>query len=211
MPARAHVRTGGGGFDTAFGGPARFRGFWELGFLPHEVPGWERVLTGHYRFGWWLDPKPKTIYIDDLEGLRAEQIRNDDVGWYFTMDQMVWKENEKPTDKQGLGVFARYGHAHGDVNLITDFWSLGASYRGLIPSRDADVLGFGVAQSILSGRYKRNVNSAADRETVYELYYAFQATPWCVISPNVQVITNPGGHDDGRDAVVAGMRFKIVF
>ena len=55
------------------------------------------------------------------------------------------------------------------------------------------------------------MNSLADRETVYELYYAIKVTPWCIITPDVQVITNPGGNNDTRDAPVGGVRFKIVF
>ena len=55
------------------------------------------------------------------------------------------------------------------------------------------------------------MNSLADRETVYELYYAIKVTPCCVITPDLQVITNPGGNKDARDALVGGLRFKIVF
>lgn len=73
------------------------------------------------------------------------------------------------------------------------------------------MLAFGVAQSILSSRYRRNVNSLADRETVYELYYAIKVTPWCIITPDVQAITNPGGNKDARDSRDARVRFKIVF
>ncbi len=203
---------GWGGFDTAFGGEDRFRAFWEFGVLPAKVPGWEKLLPGHYRFGWWLDSQPKTKFIDTLGGLRADQHRSGDVGFYFNFDQLVWKEN--PTDvkdKQGLGVFGRYGFAHGDVNRINHFWSAGAAYQGLVPSRDKDVLGFGVAQSILSKTYRHNVDSRADRETIYELYYAIHVTPWCVITPDVQVITNPGGSKDARDALVGGVRVKIAF
>lgn len=201
---------GFGGFDTAFGGEDRFRGLWEFGVLPHEIPGVD-LLPGHYRFGLWLDPQAKTKFINDLGGQLAPRARSDDVGWYLNVDQMVWKENDEPKDNQGLGLFARYGFAHPDVNMINHFWSAGASYQGLIPSRDEDVLGFGVAQSILSKTYRHNVNSLADRETVYEVYYAIQLTPWCVITPDVQVITNPGGDKDARDALVGGVRVKIAF
>ena len=141
----------------------------------------------------------------------AKRTRGDDVGLYLNFDQMVLKENDNPKDKQGLGVFGRYGFANGDVNKVNHFWSLGASYLGLVPTRDADVLGFGVAQSILSSQYRHNVNSLADRETVYELYYAIKVTPWLTVSPDLQVITNPGGNKDARDALMGGLRLKIVF
>jgi len=36
-------------------------------------------------------------------------------------------------------------------------------------------------------------------------------TPWCIISPDVQFITNPGGGKDGRDAIVGGIRVRVAF
>jgi len=206
-----HNRHGTGGFDTAFHGPAHFRGFWEFGVKPELLLPAGSWLPGNYRFGWWYDPKSKTVFRDDLGGLLAERTRSQDMGFYTSFDQVVWTESGNPNDKQGLGIFGRYGYAHGDVNRVEHFWSAGTAYRGLIPTRDADVLAFGVAQSILSDDYRREVNPLADRETVYELYYAIQVAPWLVISPDVQVITNPGGNQDARDAWVGGVRFKFVF
>ncbi|MBU0717554.1 MAG: carbohydrate porin [Planctomycetes bacterium] len=202
-----HTR-GTGGWDTAFHGEDRFRVFGEFGMLPDKLPeaSW---LPGHYRFGWWLDPKPKAVYFNDLGGLRAPQYRNTDMGFYCNFDQLLWKENDDPKDPQGLSMFARYGVAHRDVNQISHAWNIGGAYQGVIPERNADVLGFGVAQSILSSAYRSNVDSRADRETVYELFYTINLTPWCTITPDVQVITNPGGGKDARDALIGGIRVKI--
>lgn len=206
---RDYNRRGTGGWHSAFHDDAHFRGYWEIGFLPQHF--FDDALPGRYAVGWWYDGAPKPIFRDTLGGLRTTKLRNDDVGFYVNIEQMVLKENDDPKDKQGLGVFARYGYAHEEVNRISDFWSLGAAYEGLIPDRDKDVLGFGVAQSILSDTYKREVNRLADRETVYELYYAVAVTPWLTITPDMQVITNPGGNNDARDAWVGGLRIKLVF
>ena len=46
---------------------------------------------------------------------------------------------------------------------------------------------------------------------MYELYYAIKVTPWCIVTPDIQVITNPGGNKDARDAFVGGLRIKLVF
>ncbi len=205
-----HNRHGTGGFDTAFHGQDKFRAFAEFGLLPDKLPN-AGGLPGHYRFGCWLTPKPKTVIMEDLDGDPAIKRRSDDVGFYLNMDQLVWKENNDPKDKQGLGLFARYGFAHKDVNRLSHFWSVGASYKGLVPSRDKDTLGFGVAQTILSKQYRREIDTRADRETVYDLYYSIVLTPWCKISPDIQVVTNPGGNKDARDALVAGVRVQIDF
>ena len=204
-------RRGTGGFDTTFHGPARFLAYGELGILPAELPGAAGLWPGNYRFGVWYDPKPKPIFIDDLGGLRAEQQDNSSVGFYMNLDQMVWKESPSLDDEQGLGLFFKYGCAPQHVNLISHQWAAGAEYLGLIPSRDEDRLGFAVAQSILSGQHRRNINELDDRETVYELYYAYEITPWCTISPDVQFITNPGGEKDARDALVGGVRVTMSF
>jgi porin len=153
------------------------------------TPKWKSAkgpMPGNVRFGVWYDPTPKTKY----EDTGTAEVQSGDVGYYIGADQLVWKESATK-DTQGLGMFARYGHAHADRNRISDYWSVGASYKGLIPERDRDVTGLAVSQSILSDRYADERNSRADRETAYELYYAYEATPWCIISPHFQVITNP--------------------
>ncbi len=205
-------RRGTGGWRSGFHGEDRFRAFAEFGLLPHYMPCAEgSLLPGHYRFGLWLNPQGQTKFINDFGGRLRARSRSGDVGWYLSFDQMVWKENDAAKDKQGLGVFARYGFAHPDVNIVNHFWSAGLSYEGLIPERDGDVMGFGVAQSILSKTFRHNVNNLADRETVYDLYYKIDLTPWCKITPDLQWITHPSGQKSARDALTAGIRVEIVF
>jgi porin len=198
------------GFDTAFHDEDWFIGIWEFGFTPKwKTP--KGPLPGSYRFGWWYDPRVSTIYQDNLDGRLPDDQRGDDVGFYVGFDQMIFKENDNPDDTQGLGFFCRYGHAHRDINEISNYWSAGLSYKGLISGRDDDVLAFGVSQSILSSQYRHEINESADRETVYEAYYKLYVTPWLIITPDVQMITNPGGDKDDRDAFIAGVRLRVIF
>ncbi|NLX13499.1 MAG: carbohydrate porin [Phycisphaerales bacterium] len=198
------------GFDTGFHGPAHFVGNWEFGLSPKWRIG-DRTLPGNYRFGWWYNPRVRSVYMKTLDGALTQRYKSGDVGFYTSLDQLIFKENDNPSDKQGLGAFFRYGYAHGDINRINHFWSTGLQYQGLIPTRDEDLLGFGVAQSIASRQLRSEINSRTDRETVYELYYAFKVTPWCVITPDVQFITNPEANKDARDSVVGGVRIRIDF
>ncbi len=123
---------------------------------------------------------------------------------------MLYKEHPRDdVDDQGLGMFFRYGYANDQANEIEHFWSVGAQYLGLIPTRDEDVLGFGFAQGILS-RKLRNLEGG-DRESVYELYYAAQVLPWLAVTPDFQYIVNPGADKDGREAFVAGVRIQMSF
>lgn len=198
-------------FDTTFHEDARFIGMWEFGFTPKFASA-NGDLPGNYRFGWHYDPRPGQIFRDTHGGrVPANETRGDDIGFYLSFDQFLYKENDQPKDKQGLGAFLRYGYAHRDINAVSNFWSLGAQYQGLIPERDKDILAFGVAQSIMSDRLRDDLNNLADRETVYELYYKIQVTPWLALTPDVQIITHPGGNKTADNAIVGSIRAKITF
>jgi len=208
VAADAYMQQTRTGFDTTFHGAAEVNGIWEAVLTPRFSSA-HGDLPGNYRFGWWYSGRMKTRFIDDLGGLRAVQIDRGDQGGYLSFDQLVWKENAEAKDTQGIGLFLRYGFADRRFNKIQHFWSFGGQYEGILPGRDRDVLAFGVAQSILSSQYRHNVDARADRETVYELYYRIQVTPWCEITPDIQFITHPGGLKDARDALVGGVRVLI--
>ncbi|MHC4444979.1 MAG: carbohydrate porin [Planctomycetota bacterium] len=199
----ANARRTRTGFDTAFHDKPGYIGYWELGCIPK----WQTVkgpMPGKYRIGFWYDATRKSVF-------RNDRTRSGDLGIYVGLDQMIYKENDDPSDSQGLGAFARYGHASRDVNEISDYWQVGASYQGLVPGLDQDVSGFSVSQSILSREVRDHVNKNADQETVYEWYYRWIVAPWLNISPNLQIITNPGGDKGDRNALVGGLRVQIIF
>jgi porin len=195
---------------STFHGEANFIGLWELNFRP-KLASKNGDLPGNYAFGWWYDGRTKSRFINDLGGALAPRKKSGHAGWYLTFDQLLWKENDQPECKQGLGAFLRYGFAHPEYNRVSHFWSVGAQYQGLLPSRDKDVLAFGVAQSIMSKTLRHNLDSRMDRETVYELYYAYHLTCWCVITPDLQFVVNPGGSKDARDSIIGGVRVRIAF
>ncbi len=200
------------GFDSnqAFHDQANYIGIWELNLRP-KFSSANGDLPGNYAIGWWYDGRERARFIDTLGGRLSGSSKRGHTGWYLTFDQLLLKENGEPKDKQGLGAFFRYGFAHPEYNGINHFWSVGAQYQGLIPSRDKDVLALGVAQSIMSKTLRHNINSRTDRETIYELYYAYHLACWCVITPDLQIITNPGGGKDARDSIIGGVRVKISF
>ncbi|HOA72098.1 MAG TPA: carbohydrate porin [Phycisphaerae bacterium] len=198
------------GFRTTFHGADYFFGAMELGLTPVWEVGGAR-LPGAYRFILWYDPQSKEVFFDDRDGRRRRvPHKRDDTGFVFNMDQLVYKENPGTEDTQGLGVFARYGYAPEDANLIEHFWSLGAQYQGLLPGRDNDVLAFGFAQGILSDRF-RAVEKQGGRESVYEIYYNAAVLPWLNITPDFQYIMDTGGDRSGRDAFVVGVRVVVAF
>src|SRR5262249_7373232 len=104
-------------------------------------------LPGTYKAGAFYDTKP----FPDLSEGRA---RHGDYGVYAIADQMLWREpgraEGEPEDAQGFGVFARASWVPEDRNFVHDDFEFGASYTGLIPRRDHDVVGFGAMQTKVS-------------------------------------------------------------
>ena len=187
------------GFRTAMHGADDFFSILEAGVTP-QISSNNGPLQGAYRVGVWYDPQPK----DRHDGSGA---RRDDVGFYVSLEQAVLRESAEEEDSQGLGVFARYGCADSDVNEVKTFWSVGAQYQGLIPSRDEDVAGVGVAQ----GRLVESAGFTRPHETVMEVYYNAAITPWLSVSPSLQYVVNSGGDRDVDDATVVGIRAQMAF
>ena len=189
------------GFRTAFGGEDYFFSIFETGVAPW-LDSAKGPLHGIYRIGLWNDPQPKA----NSDGTKSSR---DDVGFYLSCDQVVAKENSDLEDSQGLGAFFRYGYAPSKRNDITNFWSFGFQYQGLIDGRDNDVSGVGFAQGIFSDSADSTYTD--DYENAVELYYNAQVTGWLNISPSIQYITNPGGNKAVSDAIVLGLRVQMTF
>ncbi len=199
------------GFNTAFHDESYFFYIFEFGFVPKFDILSSKNCKGAYRFGIWYDPQPKEKYFNDLGGRLAAKYRTDDVGFYISFDQMIYRENNE--DEQGLAVFCRYGFAPGDVNEIEHFWSIGGQYKGLIKGRDEDVLGLGIAQGLISNELGYYRGEHPERETVVELYYNIKVAEWINVSPDIQYIFNPGGRgeDSGSDCLLLGIRVQMTF
>lgn len=202
------------GLNTAFHGRSDFFGAFEAALRPKF--GGRR---GNYRFLLWYDPRPKARWRSDpslipvfnFAGPRPPLInwsrgqtpnfQRGDMGFTLSFDQEL-------TDR--LGVFFRYGLAAEAVSTFRHFWSLGGQLEGLIPGRQADLVGIGVAQGIIS-REARKYGGFSDQETVFECYYRIQLTSWLHVTPDIQVVLNPGANRGAHPAVVFGVRAQMNF
>jgi porin len=158
------------------------------------------ALPGNYRVGMWIDGQDKARLSNDKN-------YRDDIGVYTSCDQVLYKENGDPEDTQGLAAFLRYGWASSKYNEITKFFSAGVQYQGLVHSRDDDVVGLGFAH----GTFSNDSSYTDDYESVWEVYYNAQITPWLAAGPSLQYISNPGGESASKDAVVVGFRAAVTF
>ena len=188
------------GFRSTFHGSDHFFYIFETG-VESQLPSSNGPMHGVYRIGVWNDPRPKA-HSDSSDEYR------DDVGFYVNFDQMLTRE-DADDDSQGLGLFGRYGYAPGRTNDITDFWSVGLQYRGLIEGRDHDVLGLGFGQGFLSDG--ASATYSADYESAAEIYYNIAVNERIHISPGIQYVTHPGGSDRINDVAVFGIRLQMTF
>lgn len=133
--------------------------------------------------------------------------RNDTHGFYVNWEQELWKEHpDDEEDEQGIGLFAQYGWAEEEVIEAKQYFGLGFSWTGAIPSRDEDMLGLGVFHTDFSDQ----AGFGKANETTIELFYRAQIAPWASVKPDLQYIFNPGGSTNG-DAFVLGLRTEISF
>jgi len=89
---------------------------------------------------------------------------------------MLYKENDDPEDSKGLGTLFRYGYAAARKNDITNFFSAGFQYQGLLDGQDDDVLGAAFAHGFFGDTAASSYQQ--DYENALEVYYNAQVTPW---------------------------------
>ena len=196
------------GFDTAFDDFKSLMAYGEAGYNV-DWQGEQGPLPGKYRLGLFYDPRQKAVFGQTNPTTGLSRYERGDVGFYFSFDQMLYREG--PLDSQGLGLFFRYGYREPEVNRISHFWSTGFQYQGPVPGRDKDRIGFAVYSVHASNWYRTRVNSDFSRETGFEWYYNAQLTPCLALSPDLQLIDNPGGLKSARTALVFGLRGRITF
>jgi len=220
------------GFNTAFHGRD-----WLTVFQEYEFTLKPFGKIGHQRFGWFWTSRdfaelsgpgriqfPRTIGRSLIRrrlvprgarvlrlGKQAYSFTDPDTsadtwGFYYNFDQYLFTEADDP--EQGVGVFGRFGFG-GEPNVFEQFYSIGLGGKGSIPERDRDTWGIGY--------YHANINNdiasilGLHSEQGAEVFYNIEITPWLHITPDLQVIVDPGGSDKNDVAVVYGFRAQISF
>ncbi len=99
------------------------------------------------------------------------------------------------------------------MHRLSLYYGGGLVYRGLIPGRNEDEIGVGVAAA-LNGSHFRRAQQRAETpvdhaEITLEMSYAINVRPEIVIQPDVQYIINPGTDPGVRNALVIGARLQL--
>jgi porin len=159
-------------------------------------------LPGNYRLGVFRDGRRREV-------LGEGRSRRGHWGVYASFDQMVLRE--AADGSQGLGLFLRLARVDEDVSPAAWSWAAGLQYEGPWPGRDEDALGLGAYQAIASDALRAAARPARSRETGVELYYRIAVRPWLHVTPDLQVIFDPGFSGNGSNAVLATLRFRLAF
>ena len=189
--------------------------------------------NGTYRLGTWynserfrdlrLDANGNSLASPASNG-RA-RLHNGDYTIYVNVDQPVLINDDEHTR---LSVFARAGVVPSDRNLIDVYADGGLTYNGPFGRAD-DRVGLGLAFARVSSaargfdadvaRFTGQFHPIRSGETLLELTYQIQLTPWWQLQPDFQYVFNPGGGIPNPiapsrkigDAAVLGMRTAITF
>jgi porin len=189
----------------------------ELIFRTNQRAG-ANGLPGEFKIGGWFDTAPDPD---------ASNTQPWNYGLYFIADQMLYrvpqpasvsviansaKQTTAPslTDK-GLGIFAYIGLAPRNSSVINFYVDGGLNYKGLIPTRDNDVLGVGFAYGHLNNNPQGNDGSSnPGYEMVFEATYQIMLTPWLSLQPDVQYVIQASSADI-PNAVVLGAHATVSF
>ncbi|MCK9614236.1 MAG: carbohydrate porin [Candidatus Omnitrophica bacterium] len=191
----------------------------EFSFLPNQYAEAEG-LPGNYKLGvFYSTGRFKDLYADENGGSYAstgllQKRRYGNYGLYLHADQMLYREPD--SKDQGFTPFFVVVLQPSDMNELPLFIDLGLTYKGLIPGRDNDVAGIGLAYGKWSRQLNKHHSDAGEEkqtfETVIEATYKIAINQWLYFQPDIQYIINPnGGNQDTGNALVTGARIGITF
>ncbi len=170
---------------------------------------------GNYRFYGWgrLTPHCRsksdiTVFLNcDLVD-SGDQIRisGNNIGVGVSLDQKL---------SGSVGFWARLGFQDPDVSQFDKAFSVGIAISGLLINRSADVLGLGYGIGFPSNSYK-DATGFSDAEHYVEIYYKFVvcgdgSTIGFHLSPDFQLVANPGGNGAIHPVFVPGLRAQFHF
>lgn len=188
----------------------------ELIFHTNQRAG-ANALPGEFKIGGWFDTAP------DPE---ASNMQPWNYGLYFIGDQMLYRVPQPSmsltantgkqtaasslTDK-GLGIFAYIGLAPRNSSVINFYIDAGLNYKGLIPTRDNDVLGVAFACGHLKNNSQgTNGRSNLGHEMLLEATYQIAFAPWLNVQPDLQYVIQPSSSDI-PNALVLGAHATVSF
>jgi porin len=191
-------------------------------------------LHGVYKIGFWYDTASFPDQAFDNHGLSLANPASDGIpaqhqgnySLYGVVDQTLW---QPLGSARSLNGFARIMGAPDDQNLIDFSFNGGLTLADPLPGRDNDTAGIDLGIGHVSGRvaglnrdqefFSGAFIPVRGTETLIELTYQTQITPWLQVQPVGQFIFNPGAgvvnpdntSEHLQNEVVLGVRTNITF
>lgn len=138
-----------------------------------------------------------------LARVLAPEPRPDDWAFWYDFDQYLYTEVDDPT--QGIGVFGKFGWSPGDSNPGESYYAVGVGGKGVLPDRDGDRFGVGYFHLNLNDGLPDLLSIHSEQGV--EAFYNIEIFPWLHLTPDLQVIIDPGGGFRDRDvSLVYGLR-----
>ena len=130
--------------------------------------------------------------------------------FWYDFDQFLYTSPEDPN--QGFGLFGGFGWSNGVMNPVAEFYDFGVGGKGLVPKRPHDRYGVGYYYLNVSNDFPALLR--ANAEQGIEMFYNIEVFPWLHLTPDLQLIVDPGG-DTGaharNPAIVYGLRMQMSF
>lgn len=131
-------------------------------------------------------------------------------GYYLFLEQKIFSELDP---NQGIFISGRFGIADDEVNQFDSFINGSISYRGIIPLRDRDILGFAFAWGHNSQLFRQQKNIegfAIERfEKAFELTYQINFD-YLIIQPGFQAVLNPSNPESENLRYIYGYYTRII-
>jgi porin len=179
--------------------------------------GGSQGISGTFSTGKYNDLAP-TAYFNPEQGLviTPEFVR-DSWSIFYTGTQELWADPKNP--KHAYGIFTNIGVADDGPSPIRFAANVALYGSSPITTRPNDTFGVGYAAT----RYSSPVRDFApvllpiDNDQVIELFYTVGVTPYCHVTPDLQVVfpardqTLPPNPQSINTALVIGVNAKIDF
>jgi porin len=141
-------------------------------------------------------------------------------GIYLFGSQRLYYENPAVSNN-GLLSWVQFGATNSDIVLTHRYFGFGLTYFGLLPSRDEDSCGFGLAWGTMTrdpqaglvffGNDNLRTNQLGANEVILTWYYQMTVREGIYIQPNLSYIPDPAQHPGIPGSFNFTMRGIVLF
>lgn len=171
---------------------------------------WDETRVGRIAFGGWRQTG-KLVRFDGGD-------QNGEAGLHWNWDQTLWLEEPEDVN-QGINAFFMGGTGDPNTNFYELSLSTGISWQGLIPRREFDSFGIGLAFSDLTDEPGANnavlplfnTGIIPASEIAYQSRYHLQATELISFQVFVTYIQDPGQDTNIPNAWTTSFRLLVDF